>query len=124
MDKDSCWRWESLIHIRKNSSDAGDNKCQEKKQDQRHIFHAYHDCLAPGGRMAAIAAAGVKFRSDYQELRDLIDQRGQMWDLEPGTFEETSVSSVLIYLRKPGTIIEPPRATASDGTNYEQGRLL
>ena len=83
----------------------------ESGQDRKHILHAYHDCLVPGGRMAAIASAGANFRSDYADLRELVEEHGQMWDLPPNTFEGTGVNAVFIYLQKPSG-------------KFEQGRLL
>lgn len=73
----------------------------ENGQDQKHILHAYHNCLKPGGRMAAIASAGIMFRTDRQELQDLIAQQGLVRELPSGTFDNTGVNSVLICLTKP-----------------------
>lgn len=76
----------------------------EKKSDVRHIAHALK-FLAPGGRLVAIASAGLSFRTDKatKALRDLILEDGTIEDLPDGSFEQsgTSVATVLIVYDKP-----------------------
>lgn len=75
-----------------------------KGAEARHILHAIK-FLRPGGRLAAVASAGVNFRQDaiYKELRDAIEKGGRIEDLPEGTFakEGTDVSTVLITWTKP-----------------------
>lgn len=70
-----------------------------KGQEARHILHAMK-FLRSGGRLAAVASAGVTFRETalYRELRAVITQGGDIEDLPPGTFksEGTAVNTVLI----------------------------
>jgi 16S rRNA G1207 methylase RsmC len=75
-----------------------------KGQEARHILHAMK-FLRPGGRLAAIASAGVTFRETalYKELREALAIGGKIEELPPGTFskEGTDVSTVLITWTKP-----------------------
>jgi predicted RNA methylase len=73
-------------------------------QDCAHISHAWN-FLKPGGRLVAIAAAGVKYRGDQRTARFrewLNNVGGVMTDLPPGTFSEsgTDVQTVLIQATK------------------------
>jgi predicted RNA methylase len=75
-----------------------------KAQDAKHIVRAF-DWLEPGGRLVAVASAGVTFRKDraYQELRDLVArQGGTVEPLPEGSFAAsgTMVNTVLIVLDK------------------------
>jgi predicted RNA methylase len=74
-----------------------------KGQEARHILHAMK-FLRPGGRLAAIASAGVTFRETalYKELREALAIGGKIEELPPGTFskEGTDVSTVLITWTK------------------------
>jgi len=76
----------------------------EKKSDVRHIMHALK-FLAPGGRLVAIASAGLNFRTDKatKALRDLILEDGTIEDLPDGSFEQsgTNVATVLVVYDKP-----------------------
>jgi 16S rRNA G1207 methylase RsmC len=75
-----------------------------KGQEARHILHAMK-FLRPGGRLAAIASAGVTFRETalYKELREALAIGGKIEELPAGTFskEGTDVSTVLITWTKP-----------------------
>lgn len=75
-----------------------------KSQEAHHILHAMK-FLRPGGRLAAVASAGVTFRETalYRELRAAITQGGDIEDLPPGTFksEGTAVNTVLITWTRP-----------------------
>lgn len=75
-----------------------------KGQEARHILHAMK-FLRPGGKLAAVASAGVTFRetAPYKELRAAINRGGDIEDLPPGTFksEGTAVNTVLITWTKP-----------------------
>ena len=69
--------------------------------DAEHILHAFR-MLAPGGRLVAIASAGVGFRSgrSYEELRSLIEKSGKAENLPEKSFASsgTNVRTVLITL--------------------------
>jgi predicted RNA methylase len=80
-----------------------------KAQECAHILHAMK-FLRPGGRLAAVASAGVTFRQTkaYEDLRRAIyhsdkNPAGNIEDLPAGTFsaEGTDVSTVLITWTKP-----------------------
>jgi len=75
-----------------------------KGQEARHILHAMK-FLRPGGRLAAIASAGVIFRETalYKGLREALAIGGKIEELSAGTFskEGTDVSTVLITWTKP-----------------------
>lgn len=75
----------------------------ERGQDVDHITRAY-DMLVPGGRLIAIAGAGVAFRSDRKTaaLRELIAECGLMEPLPAGSFKDsgTGVNTVLIVIDK------------------------
>lgn len=75
-----------------------------KGQDARHILRAW-EWLAPGGRLVAVASAGVKYRATgpYPALRNLIDECGIFEDLPEGSFSAsgTEVNTILITLDKP-----------------------
>lgn len=75
-----------------------------KRADVHHIFRAW-SLLKPGGRLVAIASAGVSFRTDALtiELRQLVEARGTMEALPDGAFQEsgTMVRTVLIVMDKP-----------------------
>lgn len=70
-------------------------------QDVKHITHA---CafLRPGGRLVAIAGAGVSFRQDAatRAFRDYVELHGTMAPLPDGSFRDsgTDVRTVLITL--------------------------
>jgi predicted RNA methylase len=74
-----------------------------KGQETRHILHAMK-FLRPGGRLAAVASAGVTFRETalYKELREALAIGGKIEELPAGTFskEGTDVSTVLITWTK------------------------
>lgn len=74
-----------------------------KGQEARHILHAMK-FLRPGGRLAAVASAGVTFRETalYKELREALAIGGKIEELPAGTFskEGTDVSTVLITWTK------------------------
>lgn len=74
-------------------------------QDIAHIRHAYQ-FLRPGGRLAAIAGAGVEFRQDkdYKAFRAWLKRlKGHVEPLPEGSFREagTDVRTVLVTVRKP-----------------------
>jgi predicted RNA methylase len=73
-------------------------------QDCAHITHAWQ-FLRKGGRLVAIASAGVKFRGDQRTARFrefLKNIQATVIDLPPGTFSEsgTEVQTVLIQATK------------------------
>ena len=75
-----------------------------KAQDAKHILRAF-EWLEKGGRLVAVASAGVTFRKDraYAELRELIEkQGGTVEELPAGSFQAsgTMVNTVLIVLDK------------------------
>lgn len=74
-----------------------------KGQDARHLLKMIA-LLEPGGRLAAIAGAGVRFRQDkvYKDLRAKLDAFGaKITDLPEKTFApDTNVNAVLIELVK------------------------
>jgi phospholipid N-methyltransferase len=73
----------------------------EKKQDMIHIMKAF-ELLKEWWILVAIAWAGVKSRTDYQEFRDFIDTYWYYEDIEQGAFKLswTNVSTVIIYIKK------------------------
>lgn len=76
-----------------------------KQADIDHVMHAL-TFLKPGGRLAAIMSAGVKFRnnSKTKDFRQLVESCGGVINDLPGdTFkaEGTGVSTVVVYLTKP-----------------------
>jgi protein-L-isoaspartate O-methyltransferase len=77
----------------------------EQQQDVAHVTRAY-ELLAPGGRLAAIASAGVAFRTDKrtQALRELIERNGgSITENPPKAFKAsgTSTHTVTLSLTKP-----------------------
>lgn len=67
-------------------------------QDIRHVQHALR-MLKPGGRLVAIMAAGVTFRRDAEDFRELIEQRGgSIEELPEDSFQDsgTNVRTVLV----------------------------
>lgn len=75
-----------------------------RRQDVRHILHAL-DCLRVGGRFAAIASAGVKYRDDRlgREFRAVLDRHGaEIRENPEGSFAQagTMVRTVSIFLEK------------------------
>jgi predicted RNA methylase len=75
-----------------------------RAQDAKHILRAF-EWLEKGGRLVAVASAGVTFRRDkaYQELRELVErQGGTIEPLPEGSFlaSGTGVNTVLIVLDK------------------------
>lgn len=73
-----------------------------RAQDAKHILRAF-EWLEKGGRLVAVASAGVTFRRDaaYAELRALIEkQGGTVEELPAGSFQAsgTMVNTVLIVL--------------------------
>ena len=75
-----------------------------KRADIRHITHAI-GFLRPGGELAAIASAGVKFRDDAlaRDFRALLAKHDAVIeDADKGAFlaSGTGVSTVRIWLRK------------------------
>jgi predicted RNA methylase len=78
----------------------------EEQQDVTHVTRAY-ELLAPGGRLAAVASAGVAYRTDKrtQALRKLIEQSddGSITENPPKAFKSsgTSTHTVMLALTKP-----------------------
>lgn len=84
----------------------------ERGSDVKHITHAL-SFLAPGGRLVAIASAGLKFRDDKatSALREQIEAWGGAIDeLPAGSFEHagTKVSTCLVVVDKPRVVAAPP----------------
>jgi predicted RNA methylase len=75
-----------------------------RRRDIEHIAHAWQ-LLAPGGRLVAVAAAGLAFRQDRATtlLRALVDEHGHREALPEGSFLEsgTAVRTVRVVLDKP-----------------------
>ena len=73
-------------------------------RDVLHILRAWK-LVAPGGRLVAIASAGVKFRRDKatRAFRALVAAHGTMEDLPEDSFAAagTNVRTVLVVLDKP-----------------------
>ncbi len=72
--------------------------------DILHVTHAF-EFLRPGGRLAAVMSAGVRFREDKRarEFRRLVDQcGGTIESLPAGTFKEsgTDVHTVMVGMEK------------------------
>lgn len=77
----------------------------ERGSDAKHITHALH-FLAPGGRLVAIASAGLRGRGDKvtATLRSRIEAwGGVIEDLPEGSFKHagTNVATVLLTFDKP-----------------------
>lgn len=76
----------------------------ENRADARHVLHAY-SLLKPCGRLVSIMASAVRFRreSEYQAVRDLIEEVGSIEELPEGSFKSsgTLVNTVLVVLDKP-----------------------
>ncbi len=75
-----------------------------KRQDIKHVRHAF-EFLKPGGRLAAVMSAGVKFREDKvaKTFRDLVSaSSGAIQDLPEGSFKEsgTNVHTVVVTMKK------------------------
>lgn len=73
-----------------------------KQQDVKHITHAAK-FVRKGGRLVAVASAGVTFRDDRATtaFRDLVDEHdGEITPLPAGTFKEsgTGVNTVLVEM--------------------------
>jgi predicted RNA methylase len=74
------------------------------RQDIRHVTHAAK-FLRPGGRLAAIMSASIKYRSDRlaRDFRELVAAHGgRVDDLDEGSFKEsgTMVRTVVVTMRK------------------------
>lgn len=71
----------------------------DKRLDAVHIHHAC-GFLRPGGRLAAIASAGVSYRQDRETkaFRSMIEAGGRITDLPEGSFKEsgTGVNTCLV----------------------------
>jgi hypothetical protein len=73
---------------------VGMNPPFSKQQDVRHILHAAR-FLKPGGRLAAIASAGVAYRDDRlsREFREWVESNGGSITPNPdGSFEHAGTS--------------------------------
>jgi predicted RNA methylase len=74
-----------------------------RQRDIAHVSHAW-ECLAPGGHLVAVMAAGVEFRQNAtaRAFRELVDQHGAVERLPEGTFAEsgTNVCTVRVVLHK------------------------
>lgn len=72
--------------------------------DATHIMHAWH-FLKPGGRLVAIASAGLSFRTDTMTatVRDAAETFGTILPNPEGTFSPsgTDVQTVLVTMNKP-----------------------
>jgi len=76
----------------------------DRGRDVDHVLHALK-FLKPGGKLAAIMAAGVEYREDRQTVafRSLVERMGGRFrDLPPGSFAEsgTNVNTVVLTLKK------------------------
>jgi hypothetical protein len=76
----------------------------ENRQDVEHVSHAFQS-LTHGGRVVAVMAAGVTFRTDKKTaaFRDyFLKPFGKIEALPPDAFKEsgTSVNTCLVVLRK------------------------
>jgi len=75
----------------------------EKKQDIKHVLHAY-DCLQPGGRLVAIMSEGTFFRNGEleDEFKILLDETGRSEKLPCGAFKKsgTGVAVRLVVMDK------------------------
>jgi predicted RNA methylase len=75
-----------------------------KQADIDHVMHALK-FLKPGGKLAAIMSAGVRFRSNKKTLafRQLVEECGEIQDHPSDSFraEGTGVSTVAVLLTKP-----------------------
>ena len=73
-----------------------------KQADIDHVNHALK-FVAPGGRLAAIMAAGVRFRQNRKadEFRALVEAKGTLESLPDGAFQEsgTSVNAVIVTIQ-------------------------
>jgi phospholipid N-methyltransferase len=84
----------------------------EAGQDVAHIQHAL-GVLEPGGRLVAIASAGLSFRSDAKTvaLRERIEKLGgRIEPLPAGSFEEsgTQVNTVMVVVDVPIAAVQAP----------------
>lgn len=78
----------------------------DRGRDVDHVLHALK-FLKPGGKLAAIMAAGVEYREDRQTVafRTLVERMGGRFrDLPPGSFAEsgTNVNTVILTLTQGG----------------------
>ncbi|MCA9684958.1 MAG: methyltransferase, partial [Myxococcales bacterium] len=85
----------------------------ENRQDVEHISRAL-GMLAPGGRLVAIAAAGLESRSDAKTaaLRErLAELGGTIETLPAGSFKDagTNVNTVIVVVSKPGAAKVKPK---------------
>lgn len=76
----------------------------DRGRDVDHVLHALK-FLKPGGRLAAIMAAGVEYREDRQTVafRSMVESMGGKFrDLPPGSFAEsgTNVNTVILNITK------------------------
>lgn len=74
-----------------------------KRRDLEHVLHAY-ECLAPGGRLVSVMAAGITFRTDKVTQKFLGNfPTHYMTTLPPDSFKlaGTSVNTVLFVADKP-----------------------
>lgn len=76
----------------------------DRGRDIDHVLHALR-FLKPGGKLAAIMAAGVEYREDRKTVafRTLVERMGGRFrDLPPGSFAEsgTNVNTVILTLTK------------------------
>lgn len=74
----------------------------DRGRDVDHVLHALK-FLKPGGRLAAIMAAGVEYREDRQTVafRTMVERLGGKFrDLPPGAFAEsgTNVNTVILTM--------------------------
>lgn len=75
------------------------------QRDIDHVMHAVR-FLAPGGRLVAVMSAGVAFRENRKAIafREAVTKmRGDIWDLSPGSFEEsgTNVNTCIVTMKAP-----------------------
>lgn len=78
----------------------------EQARDIKHVMHAFHHHLRPGGRLVAIVSTGALYRSDRlaQSFRAMVDEVSPDPDgvaLPSGTFDDTGVASLIVQLHKP-----------------------
>ncbi|HEX4124884.1 MAG TPA: methyltransferase [Tepidisphaeraceae bacterium] len=73
----------------------------ENSADAKHVLHAYHKYLKPGGRLVAIISRGTLTRSFGASVELQAMLQGQPEILPPGTFDDTGVSAAIIVLDKP-----------------------
>ncbi|MBK4737950.1 methyltransferase [Noviherbaspirillum pedocola] len=74
-----------------------------RQADIDHVLHAW-SMLKEGGRLVAIMAASVTFRSNAKSaaFRDLVAAHGRMWDNPEGSFKSvgTMVRTITVVLQK------------------------